>query len=246
MNTDYDYITTTIKTICSDINLSYASDNDGRLISAIKEKEYLDLLEKKLLEKDSTFVIVRPKDRFWYDIRINNIPINLKITTGGTDNAFNKVAIIYTISGTEIETKNMNYNKWFKLLMDSKHKKIRDPKTEYHYLVINKNDNKFLLKSIIDIHSFKTNPSNDLQINWTNEFKNIDHKTTDTDFLKKIKEIIKSVQSSVKQAIAGMKEFAESDIDMMFLEKETSNLLISTPEPANKTKTISKPKSNVV
>lgn len=244
MNTDYDYITTTIKTICSDINLSYASDNDGRLISAIKEKEYLDLLEKKLLEKDSTFVIVRPKDRFWYDIRINNIPINLKITTGGTDNAFNKVAIIYTISGTEIETKNMNYNKWFKLLMDSKHKKIRDPKTEYHYLVINKNDNKFLLKSIIDIHSFKTNPSNDLQINWTNEFKNIDHKTTDTDFLKKIKEIIKSVQSSVKQAITGMKEFAESDIDMMFLEKETSNLLISTPEPANKTKTISK--SNVI
>jgi hypothetical protein len=54
--------------------------------------------------------------------------------------------------------------------------------TEYHYLVINKNTNEMLLKSIFDIHTYKSNPCNDLQINWDNEFKNIEYKIDNLKF----------------------------------------------------------------
>jgi uncharacterized alkaline shock family protein YloU len=85
--------------------------------------------------------------------------------------------------------------------------------TEYHYLVVNKNTGKILLKSILDIHTYKTNPCNDLQINWSNEFINIDFMTPDLSFKEKIKELLKAIQNSVKQAIAGMKEFADANIN---------------------------------
>jgi uncharacterized alkaline shock family protein YloU len=88
--------------------------------------------------------------------------------------------------------------------------------TEYHYLVVNKNTGKVLLKSILDIHTFKTNPCNDLQINWNNEFNHIDFVTPDTDFKAKIRQLLQAVQTSVKQAIEGMKEFAGADIGAEF------------------------------
>jgi hypothetical protein len=88
--------------------------------------------------------------------------------------------------------------------------------TEYHYLVVNKNTGKILLKSILDIHTFKTNPCNFLQINWSNEFNNIEFVTPDLNFKEKIQELLKAIQTSVKQAIAGMKEFADANIEAEF------------------------------
>ena len=109
-----------IKEISGKINLTYSKDGDGRITSAIKEKEYLDILERELKLKDPTIIIERPKERYWYDIRINTIPINLKITTGGTDNAFNKVAIF----GEEPSNKCMNYNQWYKFVKNNIKKQV--------------------------------------------------------------------------------------------------------------------------
>jgi uncharacterized alkaline shock family protein YloU len=81
---------------------------------------------------------------------------------------------------------------------------------------VNKNTGKVLLKSILDIHTFKTNPCNDLQINWSNEFNNIEFVTPDLNFKEKIQELLKAIQTSVKQAIAGMKEFADANIETEF------------------------------
>lgn len=217
----YREIIAAIKAECAKISIVYSGQSnfecaDGRITSAIKEKEYLDLLEKGLKDSYPSITVSRPKERHWYDVRIQDIPINLKLTTGGTDNAFNKVAILYTISGVETTKKNMNYNQFFKAARECAKKAARDHATEYHYLVVHKERqgaDSVLLKSILDIHSFKSNPCNDLQINWNNEFKHMDHCIADEDFREKTKELLKTVQTSVRQAIASMSEFAEADLD---------------------------------
>ena len=213
----YEQIIQAIKDECAKINLIYSNDGDGRLTSAVKEAEYLQQLEKGLKETHASVKFeFQPVDRWWWDCRVNGLTINLKLTTGGTDNAFNKVAIIYSISGVELEKKNMNYNQFFKEIRSCQKKAVRDRMTEYHYLVVNKNTGKVLLKSILDIHTFKTNPCNDLQINWNNEFNHIDFVIPDAKFKEKTKELLKTVQASVKQAIEGMKDFASADIDAEF------------------------------
>jgi len=213
----YPQIVQAIKNECAKINLTY-SKGDGRLTSAVKEREYLDKLENGLkINHPSLKFEHQPVDRWWWDFRVNGLTINLKLTTGGTDNAFNKVAIHYIISGIELGKKNMNFNKFWETIKGCPKKTQRDRMTEYHYLVVDKNTGAILMKSILDIHSFKSNPCNDLQINWKNEFNHIDFLTPDTEFKGKIKELLKAVQTSVKQAIEGMKEFANADIDAEFI-----------------------------
>jgi len=200
-----------------EIYIEYPTEGDGRITSSIKETEYLSLLEKRLKETHPKLEFeTQPRERYWWDFRVNKIPFNLKLTTGGTDNAFNKVAIIYSISGIEIKNKNMNYNKFFKILKEYPKKNTRDRMTEYHYLVINKTNGKVLVKSIFDIHSYKSNPSNDLQIDWSNEFKYIEFVIPDMNVKEKIQELIKTIQISVQKAIAGMIEFSNADIDIEF------------------------------
>jgi hypothetical protein len=213
----YDELIHAIQQECSTITLTYSKSGDGRITSAIKEMEYLNLLEKKLKEKHPSLVFEhQPVERWWWDFRVNSVPFNLKLTTGGTDNAFNKVAIIYTLTGKEIEKRNMNYNQFFKTIKDSDKKSVRNPMSEYHYLVVNKDSGKILLKSILDIHTYKSNPCNDLQINWANEFKHIEYQTPSDQFKEKIRELLKTIQKSVKQAVASMNEFANSCIDDEF------------------------------
>jgi hypothetical protein len=211
---------TAIKEACVKINLTYSGDGDGRIVSAIKETEYLTSLKTILNTSHPTFIVEIGKARCWYDIRINNIPINLKLTTGNTDNAFNKEAIIYSMTGLDSAKKNMDFNTFWELCSTCEKKDIRDKSTEYHYLVVDKNNGGLLLKSIIDIHTFKTNPSNTMQINWKHEFQNIDYITPDHLFKEKIQELLKVVQTSVKQYIDTTRKFAEANIDELYIVKE--------------------------
>lgn len=211
-NKPYNEIISTLAEECKKINLTYSKEGDGRITSAIKEKEYLDLLVTGLNSRITTEI---PKERWWYDIRIGGIPFNLKITSGGTDNAFNKTAIIYTISGKESTKRSMNYNEWFKIIKDGEKKKVRDKRTEYHYIVVDKDTGSVLIKSILDIHAYKSNPSNDMQINWAHEFKHSDYYIDDCEFEDKIKKLLNTVQTSVKQAIENMKDFANADISTL-------------------------------
>lgn len=211
ISASYDDTINAIKNECSNIKISYSNPGDGRIISAIKETEYLDILEKTLNKNYPDFKIIRPANRYWYDIKINDIPINLKITSGGTDNAFNKSAIIFTLTGKEIDKHNMNYNEWYDLIQHSNKKINRENRTEYHYLVVDKDTGNILLKSILDIHTYKSNPSNDLQINWKNEFDNITYQCTD--FKDKIKSLLLTIQTSVKKMIDNMSLFAYANLD---------------------------------
>ena len=150
----------TIKAIideCEKINISYSTEGDGRITSAVKETEYLDKLNKGLRENHPSILFeYPPTHRWWWDCKIDGIPINLKLTTGGTDNVFNKVAIIYSISGKEPAVKSMNFNTFFQKIKAGVRKNERNVTTEYHYLVVNKNTGKILLKSINTLEEYST------------------------------------------------------------------------------------------
>ena len=224
----YQSLATIIKEECATINLSYSKEGDGRLVSAIAEKEYLDALESRLKARNSSILVERPKERHWYDVRINNIPINLKITSGGTDNDFNKTAIYYTLTGQEFDKHNMNYNEWFSAICAAKKKTLRNHETEYHYLVVDKATGKVLFKSILDIHSYKSNPCNILQINWKNEFNNLQHNIEDTKFLDKQKELLQAIQTSIRKSIESMKLFADTDITKFDFNASSSSATITS------------------
>jgi hypothetical protein len=206
--TSYKTTIDAIKAICATIRLTYSKQGDGRIVSAVKETEYLTALEGRIKAAHADFTVEIPKDRHWYDIRINDIPINLKLTTGGTDNAFNKIAVFYTITGVELAKHNMNYDEWFSLLKKAGRKPARAPETEYHYLAVNKDTGAFLLKSILDIHAYKTNPCNILQINWAHEFTHAAHQIDDADFQKQGLTLLKAIQTSIKQDVMSKIEFA--------------------------------------
>jgi hypothetical protein len=208
---------TDIKKVCKKINISYSLTGDGRIVSAVKEKEYIDALIKGLKEENQYIVCEVPKDRHWYDIRINGIPINLKITKGGTDNAFNKVAFLYTLTGVEVKKKNMNMNKWFEHVRTTPHKTERDRQTEYHYLVVDKDTGRVLLKSILDIRAYNSNPANIFQINWKKEFKNIDYVTPEDKYRSALLEMFGTVQKSIRQAMDGMDKFAGADLKKLLV-----------------------------
>ena len=66
----------------------------------------------------------------------------------------------------------------------------------------------------MDIHSYKSNPCNILQINWTEEFLHMGSVTLDGQVKEKIQELLKTIQKSVMQDIVNKKEFAEAIFTM--------------------------------
>lgn len=185
---------------------------DGRISSALAEQQYLTNLRKHVIAINPAIKCVIPQKRAWCDIFIADIPINLKITNGGTDNAFNKNAIHYTLFGKTIPT--TSFQAWSQLIRQSKIPLKRSKSKEYHYLVYHKKTNKTIFKSILDISEYKSNPSNIIQINWNREFgsnfaiKNSEH------IAKKL-ELLRAVQQSVKIAAKQMNEISMIDLSAL-------------------------------
>ena len=123
-------------------------------------------------------------------------------TQGGVDNIFNKNAIHYTLFQKVLP--NISYSKWAVEINKSKISEKRTPKSEYHYIVYNKNTKISLFKSILDIGEYKSNPSNILQVNWTQEFNNHSFKINNKDHINKKILLLKTVQKSIKDAIYQM------------------------------------------
>lgn len=215
MSLTYSEIIQAIQEECGKINIQYSNEGDGRITSAVKEKPYLDKLEEGLKSKYPSLKIVRPKERFWYDIQIDTLAINLKLTTGKTDDAFNKRSVVATVGcSNPTISQNTNFNKLYDALKGCAKTSERNKATEYHYLAIHKTTGAILLKSILDIHSYKSNPSNTLQINWDNEFKHIDYVCGD--YRAKIRELLKTIQTSLRKQYENNRKFIEADIDTDF------------------------------
>ena len=224
--TTHEYITTIteIESVAKLIEVK-KTDCDGRIDSAIKETPFLNEMKRLLLEKHPEWEIIISPPRAACDIMINSIRINLKLTDcKSSDNSVNKPSIYYSITGVTTYPYSSNWNEFLDRLTDAKKtnhiKKTRDKPTEYHYLVKNKLTGDVLLKPIFDIHTYVSNASNDLQINWKNEFASSEYHTEDKDYENKVKSLVKCIQRSVKEMIERTKRFAEADIDLLFSEEQ--------------------------
>lgn len=145
---------------------------DGRLNSAFQETAVIASLQKVLPEKALTV----PKLRHWYDIAYHTkratYYINIKISNGGCDNAFNKKAIVYSLSSLSEDRipNTMSFNTLYDLIYNYP-LDVRTPEKEYYYLYIDKLDGSVFARSICDISYWVSNPTNTLQIQWSKEKK---------------------------------------------------------------------------
>lgn len=197
------------------------TNGDGRIDSAIKETPFLNEMKLLLLEKHPEWDIIISPPRAACDIMINSIRINLKLTDcKSSDNSVNKPSIYYSITGLTTYPYSSNWNEFLDRLTEAKTtnhiKKQRHKPSEYHYLVKNKLTGDVMMKPIFDIHTYVSNPSNDLQINWKNEFVSYAYHTEDEEYENKVKSLVKCIQKSVKEMIERTKRFAEADIDSLF------------------------------
>lgn len=215
---DYDTTISEITNVAKGIDIQ-KTGSDGRIDSAMKEGPFLLNLKKELLETHPLWEIIISPPRASCDIMINSLRINLKITEcKSSDNAMNKPSMYYSITGRTDYPYSSTWNDFLSKLEEARDKdqikKVRAKETEYHYLVKNKETGEVLLKPLFDIHSYISNPSNILQINWKNEFTHKDYSTTDEEYLNKVQSLLLCIQKSVKEMIARSSQFAESDISL--------------------------------
>lgn len=202
--------------------LTKKKEEDGRSQSANLEAQILTLLKGHLLQKYPSWSIELSKARAFYDLKINGIYINLKLTAGKTaDNSSSKKGIYYSITGQEsCYPASSNWNTFYKMLQQAKaqghFKKVREKASEYHYLVIHKTTGAAIFKPIFDIHTYKSNPSNDLQIHWNNEFAHADHTTTDELYLSKVESLLDTIQNSCRGVDAGQNLLCKADFKAEF------------------------------
>ena len=227
---DYNITISEIESVAKSIGVK-KSDCDGRIDSAMKEKPFLNEMKRILLEMNPDWEVVISPPRASCDIIVNNIRINLKLTDcKSSDNSVNKPSIYYSITGLTTYPYSSNWNDFLDRLTDAKTKsqikKQRYKPTEYHYLVKNKLTGNVLLKPIFDIHTYVSNASNDLQINWKNEFTYSEYHTEEVDYLKKVQSLLLCIQKSVKEMIERTEHRKNSRADLLMSYLETPSIHI--------------------
>ena len=197
-----------IRQAAKTIIMTYPHDEDGRITSAVKEKEYLVKLKTALGPR---FDCEIPKKRAWYDFKVDGIFINLKISEGGGDNAFNKKSLLLTWGGSVSDKQSGNMNELWQNLKMTSRIEVRDPLTEYHYLVVYKKSGDVLLKSLVDIHTYMPNcAGNVMQINWNKEWINKDYVGTSRSA--KMLELAKVVQEACRKQCENMRQFVDGSL----------------------------------
>ena len=162
---------------------------DGRIASIEKEEVVVDSIMKRF------DTCVKPPPRHWYDFAIvdndRTLYFNVKLSTGRIDNANQKKGIIHSLTTVPISSipNNMNFNKFFRLVNDNLLDE-RDYFREYYYVYIDKIDHTVIIKSMLDIVHYKSNPCNFLQIDWKQE-KNEADNIFETDVVKIQRRIVK-------------------------------------------------------
>ena len=213
----YETTISEIRRVASIVGVAKSESDDGRIDSAIKETPFLNEMKRILLTDHPDWDIQISPPRASCDIMVNSIRINLKLTDcKSSDNSMNKPSIFYSITGLTTYPYSSTWNDFLERIRATTIKKQRDKPTEYHYLVKNKLTGHVLLKSIFDIHTYVSNPSNDLQINWKNEFLHADYGIdcdgSDEQYMKKVEELLRCIQKSVREMIERSRLFAEADI----------------------------------
>lgn len=183
-----------------------AEHADGRVNSLANEAEIIALIEKRFRTRAS-------RVRAWCDTQLYDrasrqwIPFNIKVSTGGQDNAMNRKAIVYTFTtlAEDAIPARMNDNAMVDLIK-THGRTARNPAREYYYLYVDKRDGRVLARSMCDIQNYRDNASNLLQINWGAE-KRASVKFKGLTAARRL--IIRTIQTSLKKARAGSQRLVE-------------------------------------
>jgi len=147
-------------------------DDDGRSHSLASEASVICAIRRIL---GPTHVRTASTARSWYDVAITfgdkTHYANIKISNGGCDNAFNKKALVWSLTTLHADAipNSMSMNEMHTLIMKHPRKKRCPGQKEYFFIYVDKRDGTILIKSIMDIRHWCSNPYNLLQINWRKE-----------------------------------------------------------------------------
>lgn len=207
MNQKYPNIVFELFEFLVNANVDISGGNaDGRIASIEKEEVVIDTIMKRF------DTCVKAPPRHWYDFAIidndRTLYFNVKLSTGRIDNANQKKGIIHSLTTIPLSSipNNMNFNKFFRLVNDNLLDE-RDYFREYYYVYIDKIDHSVIIKSMLDIVHYKSNPCNFLQIDWKQE-KNEAGNIFETDVVKIQRRIVGTIAKSLKQ-------FIESSLDLV-------------------------------
>jgi hypothetical protein len=141
--------------------------HDGRLNSIDDE----DTLISKL-ESTCGLDVKRVKERHWYDVLVQGSPVQIKSSTGRTDNWSSKKALLYCLTDMDIEEIDAHSNKACEIqksLCGSRRVESGQPiKRDLDVLVVEKtNGGKVHHTRLCEMSSLTSNGSNlPFQINW--------------------------------------------------------------------------------
>ncbi|MDE0094690.1 MAG: hypothetical protein OXO49_09355 [Gammaproteobacteria bacterium] len=112
--------------------------HDARADSASAEEYVVSLIQNANRWKVFSPNLGRADNRGWYDVRIRNYYINIKISTcTTTDNTNAKKAIFWLLTGIKPDDVPTGNKQFFKLMRENE---SEDQRRDYFYLVINKTD----------------------------------------------------------------------------------------------------------
>jgi hypothetical protein len=225
MNPNYPAVMFELETYLKECKLNMKNgQEDGRIGSVELEKIVVD----KIAEK---FESIKPPPRHWYDIALYDndqiIYCNVKISTGNTDNANQKKAIIHSFTNVnEAKIKpNMNFNQMLRLI-NSDLLEVRNYHREYYYIYIDKTDGSIIIRSLCDIVNLQSNPCNYLQINWKKE-KDVINNTDNNENIEFIEDIAKirkhvlgTIAESIKKFVDGSSDFLEEFYNIKLAPKD--------------------------
>lgn len=155
----------------STANINAVSDDDeGRVNSKKDEANVINWLlnNKKFKNKVRPVALRQFGDLIVTDEKGRDHYVNIKTSSGGSDNAFSKLGFLWAFTNLSIDKlpKSISDEKWFDLIC--KHKK--DANRDYWFLSFNKaNMNDVTLRGVKQVENWAKNPTNNLQINWKKE-----------------------------------------------------------------------------
>lgn len=171
------------KDLISDVNTLFNCDlllsksfDDGRIASVLDE----DVIVKYLCDRDSRFIKSKKRefcDVYFYDKNeeVQYWPINVKSAEPSTINSSNKLSLLWAFTNLHYNDffgpnskKKITDNEWFDLML--KFRQYDNHDRDYLFLFVNKtNIRNSLLRPMRKIKNWKSNPSNDLQIDFSKE-----------------------------------------------------------------------------
>ena len=154
-----------------------ALHEDGRVNSIIDE-DNINAEIKRLFGDRVTL----PEIRKWYDVMIDNTPVQIKASTGGTDNFSSKKAVAYALTDMTIAEVDRMKNGFPNFDNTIRQRRDDNSRRDYAIIILDKNTNTLHLKTLKTLTSLVSNGNNlPFQITWKRELTNDSVERTGTE-----------------------------------------------------------------